>query len=164
MATPPTERRSRPRAGAVGDRARPMRVLFFGSNFNPISVACADALAAAPRFETSIGIEDPVASGLLATARRSIKHFGVGFTLRRAADLARARTRLALGGRGVAPGACRSLEEVARVRGVPVLARVRVREAETLRRIDQIAPQIIAVAAFGQIIREPLLTRIPWGS
>lgn len=134
------------------------RILLLGSNYNPLSVACASALAALPGVALSIGLDGAVAGSLWRAAKRSFVQSGASFTVRRAADMVRARAQLALRPLGLT-GVPRSLEGIALDRDLPDVFPVLLRGTESIDRIDRLDPDLIVVAAFSQIIRAPMLER-----
>jgi len=143
------------------DAASRFRVLLLGSDLNPVSVACASALSAMGWIELSIGLDASVSQGVARVVRRSIDRFGVAFTARRVRDALRARFRRAARSMGLARSTdYLSLAELAGHRHL-VLQHVRLKDADTQAAIDGMQPDVVVVAAFGQILRAPLLSRFP---
>jgi methionyl-tRNA formyltransferase len=134
-----------------------MRILFLGSDFNPISIACADALACSRSHEITIGIESKISRGRGATLVHAIRSYGVPFTARRARDYGLARIRIMSSAAAWIGGMPRSLREVALARRVPWIAVDRLSDAATMARLTELAPDLVVVAAFSQILRRPML-------
>ena len=140
-----------------------MRILFLGSDFNPLSIACADALVRAGAHETTIGIESKTGGGPGATLVHAIRTFGVPFTIRRARDYGLAHIRLMTSAAAWIGGAPRSLREVAIANRRPWVSVDRLSAAATMGRLTALAPDLIVVAAFGQILKGPMLDLPPHG-
>lgn len=134
-----------------------MRILFLGSDYNPISIACADALTCSRFHEISVGIESRVSRGRGATLLHAIRSYGVPFTARRARDYALARIRIMSSASAWIGGRPRSLREVALTRGTPWIAVDRLSDAATMARLTELAPDLVVVAAFSQILRRSML-------
>jgi methionyl-tRNA formyltransferase len=132
-----------------------MRILFLGSDYNPMSIACADALASSRSHDLTVGIESRTARG--ATLVYAVRAFGLAFTARRARDYALAQLRIRISAPAWIGGRPRSLREVAVAHGAPWIAVDRLNQAEALSRLTELAPHLVVVAAFGQILRRPVL-------
>jgi methionyl-tRNA formyltransferase len=134
-----------------------MRILFLGSDYNPISIACADALAGSPSHEVTIGIESRMSRGRGATLVHAIRSYGVPFTARRARDYGLARIRIMTSAAAWIGGRPRSLHEVALARATPCVPVDRLSDAATMARLATLAPDLVVVAAFSQILKRPML-------
>lgn len=137
-----------------------MRILFLGNNYNPISVACLQALVEGGFDVGLAGAWDPVRGSLVRTVRNSARTFGLGFVVRKGLELAKTRVRALLGRFGVVPSGVLTMEEVGRQSGVPLFRCRKLRSPEELEPIRRLGPDLIVVAAFSCILGKDLL-RIP---
>lgn len=145
-------------------RERPL-VLFLGNNYNPFSIACADAALQSDQCRVVIGIHDDVENGsAVGLLRTAVERYGWPFVGRRAWLLARARTRLALRRAGVVHRRPLSLDELAIAHGVRAFRCPRVSKPPTLDTVRALAPALILVGGFSQILRSTLLAIPPRGA
>lgn len=136
-------------------------MLLLGSDLNPVSIACATALAGLDWIDLSLGLDASVSQGPVRVVRRSVERFGMAFTARRVRDALRARIRRVARAGGLTLSADYfSLSELAGHRRLTLL-HVLLREPASQAAVEQLAPDVVAVAAFGQILRAPLLSRFP---
>lgn len=147
------ERASSPPAAAPPERAR---ILFLGNAYNPLSVACLEALLETGQ-QILVGIHDPAGRNLLGVLRRSAERDGWGFILRKAATLARVKTRMLVRAGGVCLRGYASLPEICRVRRVETVPCPDPNSAEFVARVRQMGVDVIVVAAFSRILKSPLL-------
>ena len=56
-----------------------------------------------------------------------------------------------------------AVKEIAILRGVPVLQPIKARDPESIQKMQQLAPELIVVAAYGQILPQALLDVPPFG-
>jgi folate-dependent phosphoribosylglycinamide formyltransferase PurN len=141
-------------AGASFERRR-LKVLFLGNNLNPYSLACFRALAEEPDVELALGLF--AGRGALRALRRVWATRGARALARRVWTTALAAARAAVRHLGLPTGAARSLSEVAHQRRLPILRAASVNGADARRQIAELAPDLIVMANFGQILRRPLL-------
>jgi methionyl-tRNA formyltransferase len=134
-----------------------IRVLFLGSNYNSISIACLDALVAEPGVEVIVGFRSP-RRGILAESRRAWSRYGARFVARRWIDRALSTGQLWLRKAHLAPSGYRSLRELVLVHRLERFEFRSVNSAEAVDRLRTLRPDVIAVAAFNQIL-EPAVIR-----
>lgn len=138
------------------------RILFFGSNLNPISIGCLQQLASRDRYEITVGIHSGADENAIQTLAAAWKRHGLLGVFRRIALKYRASARL----KNPAPRTDQhylSLTEVIRVHQLEGFPARRVNGDDTLVRVKQLQPEMIVVANFPQIIRTALMTIPPRG-
>lgn len=139
-------------------RGAALRLVVLGSNYNPFSVSCLSGLVEAGIPVTGVAIDDAARSGFGATVRTALARHGGVFVARRAVDLFRARLRLARLRAGSSPaGTARSLEEVALSRRIPCRPVPDVNGERSRGWLASLAPDILLVAGFGQILRQHVI-------
>ena len=134
-----------------------LKVLFVGSEFNPLSIGVLGALASAEDLEVTVLASQPHRRGLLATARRTWASHGLGTLWRGGWRLVRARLRMAGRALGLRPEGAASLTEVAHVRRLRVVPATRINARATREAITALAPDLLLVSALDQILKAPVL-------
>lgn len=141
----------------AGDGSRRMRILFLGNDYNPISITCLDALATDSRSEVIVGILCPTNRGILPVLRKSWFQHGGGFVTRRGCDLLRAWARIRLRKARIGLSGYRSMQELVLARRLRRFEFSNINTAESVHRLRSLQPDLIAVAAFSQILKAPVL-------
>jgi len=141
----------------TGDAARRTRVLFLGNDYNPISIACLDALAADNRIEVIVGIFRPTHRGILPVLRKAWLQHGGRFVARRGCDLLRSWARIRLRKARIVLSGYRSMQELVLAQRLQRFEFANINAAESVHRLRSLGPHIIAVAAFSQILRDPVI-------
>jgi len=142
----------------VGEGAGKTRLLFLGNNYNPISITCLDALATDRRIEVIVGIYHPTNRGILPTLRKSWSQYGGGFVARRGVDLLLSWARIRLRNAHVALSGYRSMQELVLAHRLQRFEFRNINSEEASGRLRSLSPDIIAVAAFSQILKLPVIT------
>ncbi len=144
-----------------------MRIVFLGSELNVMSIAVLDALSSLPGLELTVVHSRPPGPGLVEAAARTLAKDGARAVLRggmRVAlgvlRLARARVHGLARRAGLPLRGFTSLAELARARGLARLELPPLRSPAAVASIDARNPDLILVAAFGQILK-PRLLEIP---
>ena len=140
-----------------------MKILFLGTNYNPISIACLRALLNDGRHSIAVGIVDPKGKDISRTARDLLRRRGVATVLLKGANVLVASARLRLRRMGVRLRGSRSLEELSLAHRAEYFWCEAINAPTSLQRIRALGPDLIAVAHFGQILRTPLLAIPPRG-
>ena len=131
------------------------RIIFLGTDLNPLSVHSLSALVAVGKYDVLVGVDG--GQGGLAVYRQIARRHGLRGLLRRLWRKARAALAVRLRAWGLRKGGARSLRELivahqlASIDCAP-LSRPAVQQAFT-----DFAPDLIVVANFGQIVQPPLL-------
>jgi len=138
------------------------RILFLGSNLNPISIGCLQQLAIRDRYEITVGIHSGGDGNAIQTLAMAWKRHGLLGVLRRISLKYRAAVRLK---NTTAQNDQHhlSLTEVIRLHQLEGFSVGRVNSDETLDRVNKIQPEMIVVANFPQIIRGSLMAIPPRG-
>ena len=124
------------------------KIVFLGSDLNPISVGCLQALIATERYDLHVGI-DSSQSSALETLRLAHSRFGVAGVLQRAGRLCRARIS-----RLIRPNVeAHRLREMADLAGINYTKCINVNGNDFRQKVTAIQPDLIVVANFSQIIR-----------
>lgn len=134
------------------------RLLFLGNDYNPISITCLDALATDREIDVIVGIYHPTDRGLLRVLRKSWSQYGGGFVARRGADVMLAWGRIRLRHAHIALSGYRSMQELVLARRLQRFEFRNINSAEAVGRLRSLRPDIIAVAAFSQILKSPVIT------
>jgi folate-dependent phosphoribosylglycinamide formyltransferase PurN len=136
-----------------------MQLLFLGNEYNAISIACAESLAARTEWRLAIWAHDPAGgnASLLSSVRAMVRRNGASWVMRKAVDKARASAGLLLRRAGARFHRPRSLRELAIARKVPYTRCPPLRADEAVASARAMAPDLIVVAAFSQILRDPIL-------
>lgn len=142
---------------------RAVKILFLGTNYNPISIACLRALLNDGQHTISVGVLDPKGKGLRRTAWDLLRKRGLATVLRKGSDLLAASAWLRLRRLGISPRGFRSLEELSLAHRVEYFWCGAINAPASLQRIRAIAPDLIVVANFSQILRPRLLDIPPRG-
>lgn len=138
-------------------RDRPL-ILFLGNNYNPFSLACAAALLDTPAWGVAVGIHDDARNGsVVRMVRRAVNRHGWRFVMRRAWLLARSRARVTALRAGVRLPGTLSLEELALAHRLTWFRCPQVNSPPSLDAVRSLAPDLIIVGGFSQILRGPLL-------
>ena len=145
----------------ASDLPRP-RIVFLGSDLNPISVKCLESLAAAAKYEILVGLDGGLGGGVFSVLKGVWKRHGVLGVQRRLLAKCRASLRLR---RSVhnSGGDCLSLREVMRIHQLDGFHAARINAEESVACIKNFRPDLIAVANFSQILRSSLLSIAPLG-
>ena len=138
------------------------RVLFLGSAYHPLSVACLDTLA-------STGVELLVARDIRAGRTRATlirvwRARGPGAVARRALLVAVAQARLALRRLGITPPGVTSLAEVCRVRGLATVPCADPNGQAFVRQVRDLGIDLIVVANYPHILWRRLFSVPPLGA
>jgi methionyl-tRNA formyltransferase len=134
--------------------ASEIRVLFLGSDHSSISIACLDALVAERGVEVIVG-RSPRRRLLLR--RSAWSRYGARFVVRRSVDRALSIGRLWLRKVHIAPPGCLSLRELVLVHRLQRFEFRSINSAEAVDRLRTLRPDVIAVAAFGQILEAAVI-------
>ncbi len=137
-----------------------MRVLFVGSELNPLSLAVFAALAEARKFELGLLASQPVRRGFWKTLQRTWRNDGPGTIWRGGWRLVRARTRTGLRAVGIPLQGAASLNEAAQTLGVRIVPGASINAPSTRKAIADFAPDVLLIAAFDQILK-PAVLAIP---
>jgi folate-dependent phosphoribosylglycinamide formyltransferase PurN len=137
--------------------SEPIRVLFVGSELNPMSIEVLGSLAHAEDLELSVLVSQPLRRGVAATLRRGFREEGLLPLLRGGLRLIRARSRMFARKLGIEPAGFASLSEVVEVRGLEEIAANGINAKATVERIRQYDPHLLLVSAFDQILKAPVL-------
>ena len=132
------------------------KILFLGNAYNPLSVACLEALVGTGHHVLA-GIHDPAGKSLWRVLRRSLERDGWGFVLRKAATLTKVKARLILRGGGMSLRGYASLPEICGARRVEMVSCPDPNGAEFVALVGQRGVDVIVVAAFSRILKAPLL-------
>lgn len=138
-------------------QARKTRVLFLGNDYNPISITCLDALAADKQLEVIVGIFRPTNRGILPVLRKSWLQYGGGFVARRGWDLLRSWARIWLRKAHLVLSGYRSMDELVLARRLQRFEFANINAVESVHRLRSLCPDLIAVAAFSQILKGPVI-------
>src|SRR5262249_24523197 len=130
--------------GRVGGR---LRILFLGNAYNPLSVACLEALARMGH-EVVVGVYDPTGAGAWKLLRTTLRMRGVGFVARMARRLAQSRVRLALRRLGVPLPGPSSLAELILAKRLRALPCRDPNETEFVDQVQHLEIDLLVVAAF----------------
>jgi methionyl-tRNA formyltransferase len=136
--------------------ARP-RVVFLGAELNPLSIAVLAALDASGDFALTVLTSHPLRHGFVTRARRIWAEKGSGPLLQSGARMLRARAGLARRRLGWPARRASSLEEVCRERGLERVACGRINEPASRDLVTSLSPDVLLLAAFGQILKPKLL-------
>jgi len=134
-----------------------MRVLFAGSELNPLSIAVFDALAQRDEFTLALLASQPHRRGFVQTLGRVWRENGPATVWRGGTRLVASRLRLGLRAAGVRIQGFASLSEAAVVRRCSVLPAGTINSPATLAHVRAFAPDVLLVAAFDQILKAPVL-------
>ncbi len=134
-----------------------MRILFLGNEYNPISIACLSALLDTKRHEVVAGTYAPQGASWLTTVRRSLQNAGPGFVIRKGGVLLTASLRRSARKIGIRPPGYASLDELIEDHSVEHVQMKNINLEPALNWVREARPQVIAVAAFSQILKAPVL-------
>jgi len=142
-----------------------MRVLFLGNNYNPISIAALRALLESRAFSVAVGMYDPKGDSALDTARRLYRERGGAAVARRVGTLVAAQARVRLRRAGLPLRGHASLQEliVAHTPAPEHFWCQRINSKESLRAVRRLAPDVIAIANFSQILKPSVIAIPPRG-
>ena len=138
--------------------SEPTRVLFVGSELNPMSISVLEALALAPDLEVTVLASQPHRRGFVATFQRTWREYGPGTIVRGGLRLVQARGRSALRSLGLRLRGYGSLSELAQATGVRVLPADHINAKATVALVRESAPDLILVSAFDQILKPTILS------
>ena len=147
------ERASRPKTAPPAEHAK---ILFLGNAYNPLSVACLEALLETGQ-QVVVGIHDAADKSRWRVLRSSAQRDGWGFVFRKAATLALLKARMLARSSGVSLRGYASLPEICRVRRVETVPCPDPNSEEFVARVRQMSVDVIVVAAFSRILKAPLL-------
>jgi len=136
----------------------PLRIVLLGNAYNPLSIACLEALVAAGH-DVRVGIHNTIRkTAPFEILRRRARARGGGFVLRRAVRLTLALTRLGARRLGLPLRGALSLEESCLMHRVPRFACADPNTPAFVARIRAEDPDLIVLAAFGRILKRRAFT------
>ncbi|MCC7162179.1 MAG: hypothetical protein IT331_06780 [Anaerolineae bacterium] len=133
-----------------------LSVLFLGNSNNPLSTSCALGLVESGH-RVVLGVHDPVSKNKLKLLQSSLASRGLGFVLRQTQLLLHARLRRGLVNAGIHLRGCFSLDELSAAYNLPKIPCRNPNSPEFVQRVREINPDLIAVAAFGRILKNELI-------
>ena len=143
--------------GPGGPAAGRLRILFLGNAYNLLSVACLVTLLE-DGHEVVLGQHDAAAAGSRpALVARTLRRRGLTLLARKAARLVRCRLRAGLRRIGVPLRGFASLPEVLAAHPIPVIPSNELTGPELPSRVRGAAFDLLVVAGFSRILKEPLL-------
>lgn len=131
-------------------------ILFLGNSNNPLSVGCALGLVESGH-RVVLGIHDPVSKNQIKLLKSSLASRGLGFVVRQTSLLMQARLRRWLVNAGIRLHGCFSLDELSAAYHLPKIPCRNPNSPEFVQRVREINPDLIAVAAFGRILKNELI-------
>jgi methionyl-tRNA formyltransferase len=134
----------------------PLRILFLGNAYNPLSVACLLALARS-EHQIVVGVHDATSVGPRRLILRAVRRHGLPLVMYKALRLGRARARVALRRAGCQLRSVASLPELLSVRQLPTIPCANPNRADFVAQVREQQFDLVVVAAFSRILKQPLI-------
>jgi folate-dependent phosphoribosylglycinamide formyltransferase PurN len=128
------------------------RLLFLGSPYHPLSIACLEALLAVSA-DVTVAANDPAGWAGLGAALRVWRRRGTVSALRRSATVALARSRIALRAAGLRLGGARSVRELCQAYELTCVPYVDPNSAEFIQLVRGRRIELIVMANYPRILR-----------
>jgi folate-dependent phosphoribosylglycinamide formyltransferase PurN len=132
------------------------KILFLGNSYNPLSIACLQAVVDAG-YETIVASFDPLGQGTLKLLRKNLKTRGLSPVLTKTARLIRAKAHVAARRVGITPNDFASLPEFIHARGLKVIHCTDPNSREFVEEVRRLGVDLIVVAAFSRILKNALI-------
>ena len=135
-----------------------MKVLFFGTNHNDSSRECLEQLLKDKSFTVLVGISSPTRGRTLHSFRKAVGRYGIPMITKKLSRFAGCMISDLFKRIGLPIKQHCSLERLAEAHNIAYFHVQDVNGAECCARVQEFDPDLIAVSAFGQILKRHILT------
>jgi folate-dependent phosphoribosylglycinamide formyltransferase PurN len=132
------------------------RILFLGNSYSPSSTACLQSLVELG-YAPMVASYDPFTKNIWRLFRNSLKSQGWGPVLRKAADVMRCKTRIALRRGGFPLSSFVSLPELTLTLGLKAVRCVHPNSAEFVEKVRLLGVDLIVVAVLSCVLKKELI-------
>lgn len=131
-------------------------ILFLGNAYNPLSVACLQAVVALGH-KTFVGSYEPPTRAFFGLGRKRAQERGWAFVLARFARLVRCKMRIVFRAVGLPLSGYASIQELCRRFELQAIRCADPNDAEFLHKVQSLGVDLIVVASFARILKRQLI-------